>query len=78
LVCDLFVAVGTAGTVWPAAMFVNVAHGHGARTIYLNLQPLASLGGSGDFDEEYRGPAEELLPWMLGQTDVSPGRKNVP
>jgi NAD-dependent deacetylase len=76
--CDLFVAVGTSGTVWPAAMFVNVAHGNGARTIYLNLQPLAALGGLGSFDEEYIGPAEELLPYMLGQTGVPPGRKNVP
>jgi NAD-dependent deacetylase len=65
--CELFIAVGTSGTVWPAAMFVNVAHSHGARTVYINLQPLASLGGSGNFDEEYIGPAEELLPRMLGR-----------
>jgi NAD-dependent deacetylase len=71
--CELFIAVGTSGTVWPAAMFVNVAHGRGARTIYLNLQPLAALGGSGDFEEEYIGPAEELLPRMLGKTGRLPG-----
>jgi len=64
--CDLFIAVGTSGTVWPAAMFVNVAGNRGARTIYLNLRPLASLGGSGSFDEAYIGPAEVLLPRMLG------------
>jgi len=64
--CELFIAVGTSGTVWPAAMFVNVAGSRGARTVYINLQPLESLGGSGSFDEVYIGPAEELLPRMLG------------
>lgn len=33
-----------------------------ARTVYLNLQGLDALGGSGDFDEEILGPAEILAP----------------
>lgn len=64
--CGLFIAVGTSATVYPAAMFVDIAKRRGARTAYLNLQPLGALGGSGDFDEEYLGPAEELLPRLLG------------
>ncbi|PKL08183.1 MAG: Sir2 family transcriptional regulator [Spirochaetae bacterium HGW-Spirochaetae-7] len=69
--CDLFIAVGTSGTVWPAAKFVDAAHGLGARTIYLNLQGLGELGGSGAFDEEYLGRAEILLPLMLGPEGAS-------
>ena len=63
--CDLFVAVGTSGTVYPASTFVDEAKGHGARTIYVNLQTLGALGGRGAFDEEYLGKAEELLPRMF-------------
>jgi NAD-dependent deacetylase len=63
--CDLFVAVGSSGTVYPASTFVDEAKSAGARTIYVNLQPLDSLGGRGAFDEEYLGKAEELLPRML-------------
>lgn len=67
--CGLFVAVGTSATVWPAASFVDVAKRRGARTIYLSLQPLGALGGSGAFDEEYLGRAEELLPAMFEPLD---------
>lgn len=63
--CDLFVAVGSSATVYPAAMFVNVARHQGARTIYVNLQPIEALGGEGHFGEEYLGPAEELLPRLF-------------
>ncbi|MBP7095093.1 MAG: NAD-dependent deacylase [Spirochaetia bacterium] len=60
--CDLFVAIGTSATVYPAALFVDIAKRRGARTVYLNLQGLDALGGSGDFDEEILGPAELLAP----------------
>ncbi|MEI6873929.1 MAG: Sir2 family NAD-dependent protein deacetylase [Spirochaetota bacterium] len=70
--CQLFIAVGTSATVWPAAQFVNEAKGHGARTIYINLQSLGALGGTGDFDEEYLGRAEELLPAIFGPWGDSP------
>jgi NAD-dependent deacetylase len=36
--CDLFVAIGTSGTVWPAAGFVRSAAYAGARTVLLNLE----------------------------------------
>lgn len=66
LSCDLFVAIGTSGTVWPAAAFVDAAAAAGARTVYINLRPLDYLGGSGRFDEEYLGPADELVPRLFG------------
>jgi NAD-dependent deacetylase len=62
--CDLFVAVGTSGTVYPAANFVASARGGGARTIYLNLESLGPQNG--EFGEEYLGRAEEILPLLFG------------
>lgn len=57
--CDLFVAIGTSGSVWPAAGFVETASRAGARTVELNLEP--SLGRS-RFDEGRYGPATEVVP----------------
>ena len=57
--CDLFVAIGTSGSVWPAAGFVETASRAGARTVELNLEP--SLGRS-RFDEGRYGPATEMVP----------------
>lgn len=37
--CDLFVAIGTSGNVYPAAGFVQVANQVGAHTVEINLQP---------------------------------------
>jgi len=65
--CDLFVAIGTSGTVYPAAQFVSVAARSGARTVYVNLRPIDELGGTGSFDEEHLGPAEELVPRIFGR-----------
>ncbi|MBA3544226.1 MAG: NAD-dependent deacylase [Chthoniobacterales bacterium] len=64
---DLFVSIGTSGTVYPAAGFVQIARYRGARTLEINLEP--SLGNV-LFDESRTGPAGELVPaWieeMLG------------
>lgn len=62
--CDLFVAVGTSGLVWPAANFVRVAASAGARTLYVNLEPLDPANPA--FQEEHLGKAEEILPQLLG------------
>jgi len=56
--CDLFVAIGTSGHVYPAAGFVE-AVGPGARTLELNLEP--SLVASA-FQEVQNGRATELVP----------------
>ena len=60
--CDLFIAVGTSGTVWPAAAFVQIAASTGARTILVNLDGGKTAGG---FDEVHSGRAEDILPGLL-------------
>lgn len=62
--CDLFIAVGTSGTVSPAADYVRRAGLAGARTIYVNLTSMTPRNTA--FKEEYLGPAEEILPVLLG------------
>lgn len=55
--CDLFVAIGTSGNVYPAAGFYEVAKRNAAYTVELNLE----VTGSG-FDEHNYGTASELVP----------------
>lgn len=61
--CDLFIAIGTSGTVSPASRFVEWAKYAGARTVLVNLEksetPLKA------FDDEIAGKAEEVLPMLL-------------
>ena len=57
--CDVFVSIGTSGSVYPAASYVHRAGRAGARTVELNLEP--SFGGS-LFDEGRYGPATEVVP----------------
>jgi NAD-dependent deacetylase len=57
--CDLFVAIGTSGTVWPAAGFVKSARYSGAHTMLLNLE--IDQEAVGEFDECRAGPADELV-----------------
>jgi NAD-dependent deacetylase len=60
--CDLFVAVGTSGSVYPAAGFVREARGAGARTCELNLEPSDTAA---HFDEVVCGPASQVVPaWV--------------
>ena len=61
--CDLFLAVGTSGTVSPASNFVRAAEYAGARTIYVNLEPMQPPNPA--FREVVLGRAEELLPELL-------------
>lgn len=60
--CDLFLAAGTSGTVWPAAAFVRLAAQAGARTVLVNLD---AATGSEEFDEVHLSKAEEVLPGLL-------------
>lgn len=56
----LFVAIGTSGTVYPAAGFVEMAAAHGIPTLELNLEP-----SGGVFDEGRYGPATRIVPaWV--------------
>jgi NAD-dependent deacetylase len=58
--CDLFVAIGTSGTVWPAAAFVRSADYAGARTVLLNLE--IDAAAREQFTDQDAGPADELVP----------------
>lgn len=72
--CDLFVAIGTSGNVYPAAGFVRMAAAAGAATIEINPQASAV---SPDFRMHIRGPAAaavpELVARLLAGTDVMHG-----
>lgn len=57
--CDLFIAIGTSGTVHPAAGFVRAAQAVGARTVELNLEPSQ---GNAHFTEAIHGKATEVVP----------------
>ncbi|MGZ5399518.1 MAG: NAD-dependent deacylase [Nocardioides sp.] len=60
--CELFVSIGTSGSVYPAAGFVLHALACGAATLELNLE---ASGGSRVFHDSRRGPATELVPpWV--------------
>jgi NAD-dependent deacetylase len=56
---DLFLSIGTSGTVYPAAGFVAEARSNGAHTVELNLAPSE---GAGLFDEAIHGRATEIVP----------------
>jgi len=57
--CDLFVAIGTSGTVWPAASFVSWAGFAGAHRILINLE--IESEARDEFDECHAGTADELV-----------------
>ena len=59
---DLFVAIGTSGSVYPAAGFVSEARALGIRTCEINLQP---SDNAQQFDERRYGRASEAVPaWV--------------
>ena len=59
---DLFVSIGTSGTVYPAAGFVQAARTFGARTLELNLE---ASEGARLFDKAITGPATDIVPaWV--------------
>lgn len=62
--CDLFIAIGTSGNVYPAAGFVSLANQVGAHTVEINLEP--SLTQS-RFKEKLYGKAGEVLPNYIQQ-----------
>ncbi len=55
--CDLFVAIGTSGNVYPASGFYQTAKIRRAHTVELNLDQTGSA-----FDEHIYGPATEVVP----------------
>ena len=68
--CDLFIALGTSGQVYPAAGFVEEAKRQGrARTLEMNLEP---TGLSPLFDGRILGPATETVPALVDQLSLIP------
>jgi len=62
--CDLFVAIGTSGSVHPAAGFVMTARAQGAHTLEISLEQTET---SSLFDERLLGAATELVPALAGK-----------
>ena len=62
--CDLFVAIGTSGTVAPASGFVRSAKYAGARTLLANLEVADNAREL--FDEVQLGEADALVPALFG------------
>ena len=62
---DLFVSIGTSGTVYPAAGFVQLANAAGADTLELNLEPSAGTAAGYGFAASLLGTATALVPaWV--------------
>lgn len=57
--CDLFVSIGTSGSVYPAAGFVELANQAGAETVELNLEPGEQQNA---FQSAHYGPATATVP----------------
>ena len=55
--CDIFVAIGTSGNVYPAAGFYQNAKINNAQTVELNLEETGST-----FDTHIYGPASQVVP----------------
>ncbi|MEC3862598.1 NAD-dependent deacylase [Mesobacterium sp. TK19101] len=65
--CDLFVAIGTSGQVYPAAGFVTEAAYAGARTLEINMTDSET---SAAFDDHRVGLASQTVPaWVTAQLD---------
>lgn len=60
--CDLFIAIGTSGQVYPAAGFVEIARHAGARTVEMNIEE--TTAGS-LYDGKIQGPASSVVPGFL-------------
>jgi NAD-dependent deacetylase len=63
--CDLFVSIGTSGSVYPAAGFVQeVRMADRAHTVELNLEPSE---GHSLFAERHYGPAGKIVPEFVAR-----------
>lgn len=61
---DIFLSIGTSGNVYPAAGFVMIARGAGARTIEVNLDATIT---SDSFHEHRTGLATEQVPRLVDE-----------
>ncbi|NTU54048.1 MAG: NAD-dependent deacylase [Chlorobiaceae bacterium] len=65
--CDLFISIGTSGTVWPAAGFPDLARKAGAFCIEINPEP----SGSTRYNLVIRESAGSTLPRLFGTIDTA-------
>ncbi len=70
--CDLFIAIGTSGQVYPAAGFVHQLP-RGCRKIEVNPEPSMV---SGAFDELRKGPATREVPKLVREI-LNSGKKDL-
>jgi NAD-dependent deacetylase len=61
--CDLFIAIGTSGTVYPAAGFVEIAKSYGAQTLRFDIA--LPLDGH-QFDQCFHAEASKMIPKWVG------------
>ena len=61
--CDLFVAIGTSGVVYPAASLGARATARGATTVEINVEST----GSNHFQRRFLGPASEQVPRFFSE-----------
>lgn len=62
--CDLFISIGTSGTVWPAAGYPDLAKKSGAYCIEINPEP----SGATSYDRVIEEAAGEVLPGLFGKS----------
>lgn len=60
--CDLFIAIGTSGTVYPAAGFVDEANFAGAQTLSINID---AVSANSLFQYHLKGKASEMVPLVV-------------
>jgi NAD-dependent deacetylase len=67
---DLFAAIGTSGSVYPAAGFVSHARALGLRTCEINLEP---SDNAHVFDDRRYGPASAAVPGWVEEVLAATG-----
>lgn len=65
--CDLFISIGTSGTVEPAASFILAAKENGAKTIEINRDPTPNTG---IVDLALLGASGVILPQILTEIGI--------
>ena len=59
---EVFLSIGTSGTVYPAAGFVSTVKQHGGLTVEVNLEPSTNAEL---FDVQILGRAGEAVPLLV-------------
>lgn len=65
--CDLFISIGTSGTVEPAASFILAAKENGAATIEINRDPTPNTNIA---DVSLQGASGKILPLILDELGI--------